>query len=149
MNLLGRLFEACQKFLITMKEYVNNQDLLRSWKVVLFIWISFINVSKVFWKVQFLLLLFIIFLFPLLVCIFSHTPYFLVQYFRLYFPTSLSASLDALSRMLTNAFNEFAEMNRNIKIGKDPIFNLVPVLGAGKSSASMDDIITCELLARK
>lgn len=51
--------------------------------------------------------------------------------------------------MLTNAFNEFAEMNQNIKIGKDPIFNLVPVLGAGKSSASMDDIITCELLARK
>ncbi|XP_024191408.1 diphthine--ammonia ligase isoform X1 [Rosa chinensis] len=71
------------------------------------------------------------------------------MYLRFYFPTSLQVTLDALSFMLTNAFSEFAEMNRNIKIGKDPIFNLVPVLGAGKSSASMNDIITCELLARK
>lgn len=34
--------------------------------------------QKVFWKVQFLLFLFIIFLFPLLVWIFSHSPSFLV-----------------------------------------------------------------------
>ncbi|XP_050381421.1 diphthine--ammonia ligase isoform X2 [Argentina anserina] len=71
------------------------------------------------------------------------------MYLRFYFPTSLQVTLDALSLMLTNAFSELAEMNRNISIGKEPIFNLVPVIGAGKSSASMNDIITCELMARK
>ena len=50
--------------------------------------------------------------------------------------------------MFTNAFNEFAEMSQRIKIGKEPIFNLIPVLGAGKTS-SMDDIITCELFSQK
>ncbi|KAM1052169.1 hypothetical protein ACFX19_034210 [Malus domestica] len=70
------------------------------------------------------------------------------MYLRLYCPTNLHVSVDALSLMLTNAFNELAEMGR-IKTGKEPVFNLIPVLGAGSSSATMNDIITCELLAQK
>ncbi len=57
--------------------------------------------------------------------------------------------MEALSLMLTNAFNELAEMGQRVKIGEEPIFNLVPVLGAGRSATSMDDIITCELFALK
>ncbi|BBH06749.1 endoribonuclease [Prunus dulcis] len=71
------------------------------------------------------------------------------MYLRFYFPISLQVPANALSLMFTNAFDELAAMGRIIKTGKEPIFNLVPVLGAGRSSASMDDIITCELLARK
>ncbi|CBI22361.3 hypothetical protein VitviT2T_021477 [Vitis vinifera] len=67
---------------------------------------------------------------------------------KFYFPTSLCMPLETLSLMFTNAFNEFAEMSQRIKIGKEPIFNLIPVLGAGKTS-SMDDIITCELFSQK
>lgn len=58
-------------------------------------------------------------------------------------------SFEALSLMFTNAFTELAAMDRPIKIGREPIFNLIPVVGAGSSSTSMNDIITCELLARK
>uniref|UniRef100_A0A5B6Z3Q4 Diphthine--ammonia ligase n=3 Tax=Davidia involucrata TaxID=16924 RepID=A0A5B6Z3Q4_DAVIN len=68
---------------------------------------------------------------------------------RLYFPTSLHMSQERLSLMFINVFKEFAEMTRRVKISKEPIFNLVPVLGAGRSATSMDDIITCELFARK
>ncbi|GLT68062.1 hypothetical protein SLA2020_403240 [Shorea laevis] len=71
------------------------------------------------------------------------------QNLRFYFPTSLGVPVEALSLMLTNAFNELAEMGQRVKIGEDPIFNLVPVLGAGRSPTSMDDIITCELFAQK
>jgi diphthine-ammonia ligase len=75
--------------------------------------------------------------------------YFLLQNLRFYFPTSLGVPMEALSLMLTNAFNELAEMGQRVKIGEEPIFNLVPVLGAGRSATSMDDIITCELFALK
>lgn len=68
---------------------------------------------------------------------------------RFYFPTSLGLPLDALSLMFTNAFNELAELSQRIKIGEEPIFNLIPVLGAGRSATSVDDMITCELFARK
>ncbi|XP_059437744.1 diphthine--ammonia ligase isoform X3 [Corylus avellana] len=71
------------------------------------------------------------------------------QNLRFYFPTSLGVPVEALSLMLTNAFNELAEMGQRVKIGEEPIFNLVPVLGAGRSATSMDDIITCELFAQK
>lgn len=73
----------------------------------------------------------------------------LMQYLRLYYPSSLHMSFEALSLMFTNAFTELAAMDRPIKIGREPIFNLIPVVGAGSSSTSMNDIITCELLARK
>lgn len=51
--------------------------------------------------------------------------------------------------MFTNAFNELAKLGQRIIIGEEPIFNLIPVLGAGRSATSMDDMITCELFARK
>ncbi|KAL4607099.1 hypothetical protein ACB092_09G150500 [Castanea dentata] len=68
---------------------------------------------------------------------------------RFYFPTSLGLPLEALSLMFTNAINELAKLGQRIIIGEEPIFNLIPVLGAGRSATSMDDIITCELFARK
>ncbi|XP_057961901.1 uncharacterized protein LOC131153546 isoform X2 [Malania oleifera] len=68
---------------------------------------------------------------------------------RIYFPTTLSMPLEALSSIFADAFREFADMSKKVKFGEDPFFNLVPVLGAGRSSAAMDDIVTCELLAQK
>lgn len=70
---------------------------------------------------------------------------------RLYYPTSLQLSHESLSLIFTAAFNEFVEMFQRIQISEEeePIFNLVPVLGAGRSATSTDDIITCELFARK
>lgn len=62
---------------------------------------------------------------------------------RIYYPTSLSVTMDKLSVMLTDAFNELAAMSQGFQMGTKPIFNLVPVLGAGRSAASMmDDLIT-------
>ena len=56
--------------------------------------------------------------------------------------------MEALSAMFSNAFLELASMGQTISVGNDPIFNLVPVLSAGRSATSMDDIITCELFAQ-
>ncbi|KAL5770554.1 hypothetical protein ACOSP7_014708 [Xanthoceras sorbifolium] len=67
---------------------------------------------------------------------------------RLYLPTSLCISMEKFSVMFTTAFNELAKMDARIKIDRESIFNPVPVLGAGRS-ASVDDIITCELFAQK
>ncbi|XP_058002655.1 diphthine--ammonia ligase isoform X3 [Hevea brasiliensis] len=66
---------------------------------------------------------------------------------RVYFP-SLDMTMETLSLMFTSAFKELSEMGRRVQIGSEPMFNIVPVLGAGRS-ASMDDVITCELLAQK
>ncbi|KAG2696727.1 hypothetical protein I3760_07G073100 [Carya illinoinensis] len=68
---------------------------------------------------------------------------------RFYFPTSIGLPVEVLSLMLNNAFNELAEMDQRVIIGEEPIFNLVPVLGAGSSATSMDNILTCELFASK
>ncbi|XP_002521986.2 diphthine--ammonia ligase [Ricinus communis] len=68
---------------------------------------------------------------------------------RFYLPTSLSMTLETVSLMFTSAFKELSEMGRTIQTGEEPAFNIVPVLGAGKSVASMDDVITCELFAQK
>lgn len=70
------------------------------------------------------------------------------MYLRLYFPTNLPVPLESLSLMFTIAFAELASMDQTFKTGHEPIFNLVPVVGAG-SCATIDDIITCEILARK
>lgn len=40
-------------------------------------------------------------------------------------------------------------MDQRVQVGKEPIYNIVPVLAAGSSAASMNNIITCELFARK
>lgn len=69
---------------------------------------------------------------------------------RLYYPTSLQVSHESLSLTFTVVFNEIVEMFQRIAISdREPIFNLVPLLGAGSSATSMDDLITCELFAQK
>ncbi|CAH8259295.1 unnamed protein product [Arabidopsis lyrata] len=67
---------------------------------------------------------------------------------RIHFSTSLGVSVETLSDIFASAFRELNEMS-GVKVGssKEPIFNLVPVLGAGNSCASLDNIITCELFA--
>ncbi|KAL8110252.1 diphthine--ammonia ligase isoform X2 [Apium graveolens] len=71
-----------------------------------------------------------------------------VKYMRIYFPTSLGMSHDMMLQVFIGAFNELAESNPRINIKEKPIFNLVPVLGAGKSAVSLD-VLTCELFALK
>ncbi|KAG2316209.1 hypothetical protein Bca52824_019331 [Brassica carinata] len=68
---------------------------------------------------------------------------------RIHFSTSLGVSLKRLSDMFETTFKELNEMSDGVTFNglKEPIFNLVPVLGAGNSSASLDNIITCELFS--
>ncbi|AAF63779.1 unknown protein [Arabidopsis thaliana] len=68
---------------------------------------------------------------------------------RIHFSTSIGVSVERLSAIFVSAFRELNEMSDGVKMDslKEPIFNLVPVLGAGNSSASLDNIITCELFA--
>lgn len=68
---------------------------------------------------------------------------------RIYFATILHTSHGKLSTIFTRVFSEFSQMSMRIDTDKEPIFNLVPVLGAGRSATSMDDILTCELYAKK
>ncbi|ESW33988.1 hypothetical protein PHAVU_001G114900 [Phaseolus vulgaris] len=69
---------------------------------------------------------------------------------RFYIPESLQMSVQLLQPMFCNALFELSEMSqKRFKNGEEPIFNIVPVIGAGKSASSMDDVVTCELLARK
>ncbi|XP_071724831.1 diphthine--ammonia ligase [Rutidosis leptorrhynchoides] len=65
---------------------------------------------------------------------------------RLYFPAKIGLPTEKLSLIFSNALKEVGE---NVHNDETPIFNLVPVLACGSSAASMDDIITCELFARK
>lgn len=58
-------------------------------------------------------------------------------------------SHESLSCIFTVVFEEFGEMTKRIQISEEPIFTLVPVLGAGRSATSMVDVITCELFAQK
>ncbi|XP_039022361.1 diphthine--ammonia ligase-like [Hibiscus syriacus] len=68
---------------------------------------------------------------------------------RLYVPQNIHIPLETISSLFEDAFKELDQMNGGAKIGVKPIFNLVPVLGAGRSAACTEDIITCELFARK
>ncbi|QCD97390.1 Diphthine--ammonia ligase/Uncharacterized protein [Vigna unguiculata] len=69
---------------------------------------------------------------------------------RFYIPESLQMSVQLLQPMFSNALFELSEMShKKFKNGEEPIFSIVPVIGAGKSASSMDDVVTCELLARK
>ncbi|CAN4090146.1 unnamed protein product [Withania somnifera] len=54
-----------------------------------------------------------------------------------------------LSQNFSDVFNEFAQINQRIKVDAEPILNIVPVLGAGRSLSTVDDIFTCELIASK
>nr|GMD59006.1 diphthine--ammonia ligase isoform X1 [Ipomoea batatas] len=68
--------------------------------------------------------------------------------FRVYFTTRLNISHRTVSEIFANVFSEFAQIRQGVNITTEPIFNLVPVVGTGRSS-SMDDIITCELISGK
>ncbi|KAE9588765.1 hypothetical protein Lal_00042259 [Lupinus albus] len=69
---------------------------------------------------------------------------------RFYIPASLQLTVEELMPMFSNALLELAEMSqKRVMNGEEPIFNIVPVLGAGRAASSMDDVVTCELLARK
>ncbi|KAL3520996.1 hypothetical protein ACH5RR_019145 [Cinchona calisaya] len=72
-----------------------------------------------------------------------------VTTFRLYFATSFHISHTVFSLIFTRVFSKFTELNPKRKTTIDRIFNLVPVLGAGSSAKSMDDILSCEVFARK
>ncbi|XP_016490242.2 LOW QUALITY PROTEIN: diphthine--ammonia ligase [Nicotiana tabacum] len=69
--------------------------------------------------------------------------------FRLYFASSLNIPHRTLSRIFTDVFNEFAQMSQRVSVNAEPILNIVPVLGAGRSLSTLDDIFTCEFIARK
>ncbi|KAJ0966505.1 hypothetical protein J5N97_023422 [Dioscorea zingiberensis] len=66
---------------------------------------------------------------------------------RIYFTSDLSSTADVLSLTVSEALNDFGEVTKRIQM-VEPIFNLIPVLGSGRSS-SMADLITCELFASK
>lgn len=71
------------------------------------------------------------------------------MYLRIYFKTGALGPMEKLSLIFSNAFQEFAEINPKFRSSDEPIFNLVPVLGAGKLATSVDVLLTCELLAQK
>lgn len=67
---------------------------------------------------------------------------------RFYYWVGHSVAADVMSRVFSEAFIEFGEGDSSRRTGGVPLFNLVPVSGSG-CSVSMNDIITCELLASK
>ncbi|XP_057518322.1 diphthine--ammonia ligase isoform X2 [Amaranthus tricolor] len=72
-----------------------------------------------------------------------------LMYLRIYYRTGSLIRMEILSLGFNQAFREFAEINSSFKNDHDSIFNLVPVLGSGRSATSMDAALTCELLAHK
>nr|XP_025661811.1 uncharacterized protein LOC112757437 [Arachis hypogaea] len=69
---------------------------------------------------------------------------------RIYIPASLQMSIDILLPMFNKALLELSEASqKKVLNGEEPIFNIVPVMGAGRSASSVSNIITCELLAQK
>ncbi|KAG1361524.1 Endoribonucleases isoform 4 [Cocos nucifera] len=67
---------------------------------------------------------------------------------RIYHTTNIPIAAEVLADIFSEVFTEFVEVNKRIDVSKEPIFNLVPVIGSGRS-ASMDNIISCELFALK
>ncbi|XP_076892398.1 diphthine--ammonia ligase-like [Bidens hawaiensis] len=68
---------------------------------------------------------------------------------RIHYSSNSNISHEKLSLIIQSKFDEFSEKTKKVKTFEEPIFNIVPVIGAGSSATSMDDIITCELFARK
>ncbi|XP_054819540.1 diphthine--ammonia ligase isoform X1 [Prosopis cineraria] len=70
---------------------------------------------------------------------------------RFYIPSSLEVPMEELTAFFNNALSELAKINHKVIIvsGEEPMFNIVPVIGAGRFASSMDDVVTCELLARR
>lgn len=72
-----------------------------------------------------------------------------VMNFRLYFASNLNISHGTLSQIFSDVFNELVQMSRRNKVDAEPILNIVPVLGSGRSLSTLDDIFTCELIASR
>ena len=71
-----------------------------------------------------------------------------VTMLRFYYLAKHAAAADAISRAFSEAFTELGGADGSLRTAGAPVFNLIPVSGSGRS-ASMDDVITCELLASK
>ncbi|MED6215995.1 hypothetical protein PIB30_003643 [Stylosanthes scabra] len=69
---------------------------------------------------------------------------------RIYIPASLQMLIDILLPMFNKALSELSEASqKKVSNGNEPIFNIVPVIGAGRSASSVSNVVTCELLAQK
>ncbi|KAJ8760522.1 hypothetical protein K2173_015189 [Erythroxylum novogranatense] len=68
---------------------------------------------------------------------------------RVYLPTSLNMNVETVSHMFKHAFDELPKVDERLQTATEPVFNIVPVIGTGKSAVSMDDVISCELFAQK
>lgn len=71
-----------------------------------------------------------------------------VTMLRFYYSVKHAVAANAMSRAFSEAFAELVGADGSLRTDGAPVFNLVPVSGSGRS-ASMDDVITCELLASK
>jgi diphthine-ammonia ligase len=68
---------------------------------------------------------------------------------RFYYSVEHSVAADLMSRAFSEAFAELREAaDGSLRTDGLPIFNVIPVSRSGRS-ASMDDIVSCELLASK
>lgn len=68
---------------------------------------------------------------------------------RFYIPVSLQMSVELIQPMFCNALFELSQISQREVKNCEPIFNIVPVTGAGRFASSIDDVVTCELLAQK
>lgn len=71
-----------------------------------------------------------------------------VTMLRFYYSVEHPVAADVMSRAFSEVFTELGEADSSCRTDGVPIFNMVPVSGSG-CSASMNNIITCELLASK
>uniref|UniRef100_A0ACD5Z9R9 Uncharacterized protein n=1 Tax=Avena sativa TaxID=4498 RepID=A0ACD5Z9R9_AVESA len=71
-----------------------------------------------------------------------------VTMLRFYYSVEHSVAADVMSRVFSEAFTELGEADGSLRTDGAPVFNVIPVSRSGRS-ASMDDIVTCELLASK
>ncbi|MED6211220.1 hypothetical protein PIB30_071649 [Stylosanthes scabra] len=69
---------------------------------------------------------------------------------RIYIPASLQIPIHILLPIFNKALFELSEASqKKVSKGEEPIFNIVPVIGAGRSASSVSNVVTCELLAQK
>uniref|UniRef100_A0ACD5YW18 Uncharacterized protein n=1 Tax=Avena sativa TaxID=4498 RepID=A0ACD5YW18_AVESA len=71
-----------------------------------------------------------------------------VTMLRFYYSVEHSVAAGVMSRVFSEAFTELGESDGSLRTDGVPVFNVIPVSRSGRS-ASMDDIVTCELLASK
>jgi diphthine-ammonia ligase len=68
---------------------------------------------------------------------------------RFYYSVEHSVVADLISHAFSEAFTKLREAaDGSLRTDGLPVFNVIPVSRSGRS-ASMEDIVTCELLASK